>query len=95
MTDLGDLNPRYWYVDNAGNIKKTIYCSLCLAGPFKESEAKKNFFQRGKSSFCMKCATHHKFFNDPQGPSGIDTVNAPKVRDILSEDLPKDELSDF
>lgn len=60
MAELGDLNPKFWYVDDAGKIKKLIYCKLCHAGPFKEFQKKTcfNFFGMGeKDPYCISCAT--------------------------------------
>ena len=66
MASLGDLNPKYWYEDVSGKVKKYVYCSLCHAGPFKEFEEQKSFVLRGnKGGFCIPCARAHKFFNDP------------------------------
>lgn len=67
MAELGVLNPKYWYVDDFGNIKKLIYCKLCHAGPFKESEKKLkfDFFGMGnRDPYCTSCAGALKYFQN-------------------------------
>jgi len=65
MSTLGSLNPKYYYIDENGEIKKYVYCRLCHAGPFKLTEDRKNFMFFGmgtREPFCLSCATIHKFF---------------------------------
>jgi hypothetical protein len=70
MTELGGLNPKYWYVED-GVIKKFIYCKMCHAGPFKESEKKENFDFYGmgnRDPYCKICASLHKNFQSSVSP---------------------------
>ena len=65
MDQLGPLNPKYWYIDEDGKISKYLYCKLCHAGPFKESENKDKFLFFGmdnKSPYCMACSIAHHYF---------------------------------
>jgi hypothetical protein len=68
---LENLNPKFWYINEQGEVSKYIYCKLCHAGPFKESEKKIsfNFYGQGnKDPYCMPCASALKFFQSSVSP---------------------------
>ena len=52
---MSSLNPRYWYTDENGKVKKYEYCGMCLAGPFKQSDENALFTRINKLSYCKKC----------------------------------------
>jgi hypothetical protein len=49
------LNPRYWYIDENGKLKKYVYCGMCLSGPFKQTDENALFHRINKASYCIKC----------------------------------------
>jgi hypothetical protein len=72
MSDnLGNLNPKFWYLNEEGKISKCIYCKLCHAGPFKKSDKKINFDFYGtgdKDPYCTTCASALNFFQSSASP---------------------------
>lgn len=82
MAILGSLNPKYFYIDDNGEIKKLVYCRLCHAGPFKEIEDRVNFMFFGfgkRDPFCIACATAHNYFQPvPQKRVDEDEDKQPK-----------------
>ena len=88
MAQTGELNPKYWYIDEKGEIGKYHYCKLCHAGPFKESENKEKFIFFGmgkKDPYCMACSLAHHYFQT--------TVVIPiKNKNPLSEALDQEQV---
>lgn len=60
-----ELNPRYWYEDERGQIQKYYYCKLCGSGPYKfeENGFKFKFYGlKDKDVYCSSCEKNHGFF---------------------------------
>jgi hypothetical protein len=95
LSDLGDLNPKFWYKDEQGNILKYIYCKLCHAGPFKESENRENFIFFGlgkKDPYCASCSSAHHHFQSYAPKSKKDCVVEEELplKNPFKEDDPLD-----
>jgi hypothetical protein len=89
---MTELNPKYWYIDSNGVVKKYIYCKLCHAGPFKEIEEELKFKFLGVGFYCISCSSIHNEFksesrdhhrNDVKNKS---TKELPKECDTLELD---------
>lgn len=52
-----DLNPRYWYTNDDGNVEPYHYCGLCLAGPFKKTDENILFVRVNRVAYCKKCSS--------------------------------------
>jgi len=52
----------YYYTDPiTGALKKHLYCSLCLSGPYKEEDIKIKIFPfTDNLSYCKSCAINHR-----------------------------------
>jgi len=54
------MKREYYYKDSSGKIKKYVYCSLCLKGPYIEEQKDIDFFRfQDTIIYCSECMVLH------------------------------------